>query len=71
MVKFRFPPSLWALCQSTSTFEIPKHVETLLFLSSDPNNYYHRRNEMTTTDNLDFKHHNYKEMRQVGKEAGV
>ncbi|NXA97953.1 CPXM2 protein, partial [Melanocharis versteri] len=37
----------------------------------DPNNYYHRRNEMTTTDNLDFKHHNYKEMRQVGKEVGV
>ncbi|NXL60886.1 CPXM2 protein, partial [Chordeiles acutipennis] len=37
----------------------------------DPNNYYHRRNEMTTTDNLDFKHHNYKEMRQVGKENGV
>ncbi|NWR76379.1 CPXM2 protein, partial [Centropus unirufus] len=36
----------------------------------DPNNYYHRRNEMTTTDNLDFKHHNYKEMRQVGREAG-
>ncbi|NWU56436.1 CPXM2 protein, partial [Dromas ardeola] len=35
----------------------------------DPNNYYHRRNEMTTTDNLDFKHHNYKEMRQVGKEV--
>uniref|UniRef100_A0A480KLX7 Inactive carboxypeptidase-like protein X2 isoform X3 n=1 Tax=Sus scrofa TaxID=9823 RepID=A0A480KLX7_PIG len=30
----------------------------------DPNNYYHRRNEMTTTDDLDFKHHNYKEMRQ-------
>ncbi|NXJ89037.1 CPXM2 protein, partial [Corythaixoides concolor] len=37
----------------------------------DPNNYYHRRNEMTTTDNLDFKHHNYKEMRQVGKGAHV
>ncbi|NXH16564.1 CPXM2 protein, partial [Bucco capensis] len=37
----------------------------------DPNNYYHRRNEMTTTDNLDFKHHNYKEMRQVGQEAGL
>ncbi|NWX83092.1 CPXM2 protein, partial [Nothoprocta ornata] len=35
----------------------------------DPNNYYHRRNEMTTTDNLDFKHHNYKEMRQVGTES--
>ncbi|EMP42207.1 Inactive carboxypeptidase-like protein X2 [Chelonia mydas] len=31
----------------------------------DPNNYYHRRNEMTTTDDLDFKHHNYKEMRQI------
>ncbi|NXB69768.1 CPXM2 protein, partial [Donacobius atricapilla] len=37
----------------------------------DPNNYYHRRNEMTTTDNLDFKHHNYKEMRQVGKGTGA
>ncbi|NWX49090.1 CPXM2 protein, partial [Steatornis caripensis] len=37
----------------------------------DPNNYYHRRNEMTTTDNLDFKHHNYKEMRQVSKETGA
>ncbi|XP_025253426.1 inactive carboxypeptidase-like protein X2 [Theropithecus gelada] len=33
----------------------------------DPNNYYHRRNEMTTTDDLDFKHHNYKEMRQLMK----
>ncbi|GAA6069612.1 inactive carboxypeptidase-like protein X2 isoform X1, partial [Tachysurus ichikawai] len=31
----------------------------------DPNNYYHRRNEITTTDKLDFRHHNYKEMRQV------
>ncbi|XP_014384335.1 PREDICTED: LOW QUALITY PROTEIN: inactive carboxypeptidase-like protein X2 [Myotis brandtii] len=31
----------------------------------DPNNYYHRRNEMTTTDDLDFRHHSYKEMRQV------
>ncbi|MEJ1273738.1 carboxypeptidase X 2 (M14 family) [Cricetulus griseus] len=33
----------------------------------DPNSYYHRRNEMTTTDDLDFKHHNYKEMRQLMK----
>ncbi|XP_045147326.1 inactive carboxypeptidase-like protein X2 [Echinops telfairi] len=33
----------------------------------DPNNYYHRRNEMTTTDDLDFKHHSYKEMRQLMK----
>lgn len=41
-----------------------------IFLSLDPNNYYHRRNEMTTTDDLDFKHHNYKEMRQVRPECG-
>ena len=33
--------------------------------SADPNNYYHRRNEVTTTDNLDFRHHSYKDMRQV------
>lgn len=33
----------------------------------DPNNYYHRRNEVITTDELDFKHHNYKEMRQLMK----
>ncbi|XP_023389533.1 inactive carboxypeptidase-like protein X2, partial [Pteropus vampyrus] len=38
-----------------------------VFLFLDPNNYYHRRNEMTTTDNLDFKHHSYKEMRQLMK----
>lgn len=31
----------------------------------DPNNYYHRRNEVITTDKLDFKHHSYKDMRQV------
>ncbi|XP_067100863.1 inactive carboxypeptidase-like protein X2 isoform X4 [Osmerus mordax] len=33
----------------------------------DPNNYYHRRNEVTTTDNLDFKHHSYKDMRHLMK----
>ncbi|KTG37517.1 hypothetical protein cypCar_00038729, partial [Cyprinus carpio] len=33
----------------------------------DPNNYYRRRNEVTTTDNLDFRHHSYKEMRQLMK----
>ncbi|XP_067285757.1 inactive carboxypeptidase-like protein X2 [Pseudorasbora parva] len=33
----------------------------------DPINYYHRRNEVTTTDNLDFRHHSYKEMRQLMK----
>lgn len=32
---------------------------------TDPNNYYHRRNEVITTDDLDFRHHSYKEMRQV------
>lgn len=42
-----------------------------IFLFLDPNNYYHRRNEMTTTDDLDFKHHNYKEMRQVRPEHGL
>lgn len=42
-------------------------VEILGCLLPDPNNYYHRRNEMITTDNLDFKHHNYKEMRQLMK----
>uniref|UniRef100_A0AAV2LJT2 Inactive carboxypeptidase-like protein X2 n=1 Tax=Knipowitschia caucasica TaxID=637954 RepID=A0AAV2LJT2_KNICA len=33
----------------------------------DPHNYYHRRNEVITTDELDFRHHNYKEMRQLMK----
>ncbi|XP_030058419.1 inactive carboxypeptidase-like protein X2 [Microcaecilia unicolor] len=42
-------------------------VEILGCPLPDPNNYYHRRNEMTTTDHLDFKHHNYKEMRQLMK----
>lgn len=41
-------------------------LQYVFFVIIDPNNYYHRRNEMTTTDNLDFKHHSYKEMRQVG-----
>lgn len=35
------------------------------WLPTDPNNYYHRRNEVITTDDLDFRHHSYKEMRQV------
>ncbi|XP_061083901.1 inactive carboxypeptidase-like protein X2 [Conger conger] len=42
-------------------------VEVLGCPMPDPNNYYHRRNEVTTTDNLDFKHHSYKEMRQLMK----
>ncbi|XP_077594416.1 inactive carboxypeptidase-like protein X2 [Stigmatopora nigra] len=33
----------------------------------DPNNYYHRRNEVITTDELDFSLHSYKEMRQLMK----
>ncbi|XP_077481310.1 carboxypeptidase X (M14 family), member 2 [Stigmatopora argus] len=33
----------------------------------DPNNYYHRRNEVITTDELDFTLHSYKEMRQLMK----
>lgn len=70
-MEFRLPPSLHVLWLSVFIFEIRKHTNILSFLFSDPNNYYHRRNEMTTTDNLDFKHHNYKEMRQVSKEAAV
>ncbi|XP_034716053.1 inactive carboxypeptidase-like protein X2 [Etheostoma cragini] len=42
-------------------------VEILGCPMPDPNNYYHRRNEVTTTDNLDFRHHSYKEMRQLMK----
>lgn len=38
---------------------LPPHTHT------DPNNYYHRRNEVITSDDLDFRHHSYKEMRQV------
>ncbi|TTC29617.1 Inactive carboxypeptidase-like protein X2 [Bagarius yarrelli] len=42
-------------------------VEILGCPLPDPNNYYHRRNEITTTDELDFRQHNYKEMRQLMK----
>ncbi|KAM4624172.1 LOW QUALITY PROTEIN: inactive carboxypeptidase-like protein X2 [Polymixia lowei] len=42
-------------------------VEILGCPMPDPNNYYHRRNEVTTTDNLDFRHHSYKEMRHLMK----
>uniref|UniRef100_A0A671Y5B1 Inactive carboxypeptidase-like protein X2 n=1 Tax=Sparus aurata TaxID=8175 RepID=A0A671Y5B1_SPAAU len=42
-------------------------VEILGCPMPDPNNYYHRRNEVITTDNLDFRHHSYKEMRQLMK----
>lgn len=27
---------------------------------------YYTQNEVVTTDNLDFRHHSYKDMRQVG-----
>uniref|UniRef100_A0A673CW37 Inactive carboxypeptidase-like protein X2 n=1 Tax=Sphaeramia orbicularis TaxID=375764 RepID=A0A673CW37_9TELE len=42
-------------------------VEVLGCPMPDPNNYYHRRNEVITTDDLDFRHHSYKEMRQLMK----
>ncbi|KAF6719357.1 Inactive carboxypeptidase-like protein X2 [Oryzias melastigma] len=42
-------------------------VEILGCPLPDPNNYYHRRNEVITTDDLDFKHHSHKEMRQLMK----
>uniref|UniRef100_A0A8C4NCL5 Uncharacterized protein n=1 Tax=Eptatretus burgeri TaxID=7764 RepID=A0A8C4NCL5_EPTBU len=35
----------------------------------DPNNYYYGRNEATTSDHLDFRHHDYKQMRQLMKEV--
>lgn len=38
---------------------------------TDPNNYYHRRNEVITTDDLDFRHHSYKEMRQVSRNLSL
>ncbi|XP_051883300.1 LOW QUALITY PROTEIN: inactive carboxypeptidase-like protein X2 [Pristis pectinata] len=47
--------------------DICMRVEILGCPMPDPNNYYHRRNEVTTTDELDFKHHSYKEMRQMMK----
>lgn len=40
-------------------------MSNFLNLIPDPDNYYHRRNEVITTDDLDFRHHSYKEMRQV------
>ncbi|XP_024913604.1 inactive carboxypeptidase-like protein X2 [Cynoglossus semilaevis] len=42
-------------------------VEILGCPLPDPNNYYHRRNEVITSDDLDFRHHSYKEMRQLMK----
>uniref|UniRef100_H3DQ18 Carboxypeptidase X, M14 family member 2 n=1 Tax=Tetraodon nigroviridis TaxID=99883 RepID=H3DQ18_TETNG len=42
-------------------------VEILGCPLPDPNNYYRRRNEVITTDKLDFKHHSYKDMRQLMK----
>ncbi|XP_056285484.1 inactive carboxypeptidase-like protein X2 isoform X1 [Pseudoliparis swirei] len=42
-------------------------VEILGCPMPDPNNYYHRRNEVITTDDLDFRHHSYKDMRQLMK----
>lgn len=38
---------------------------------TDPNNYYRRRNEVITTDELDFTLHSYKEMRQVSCSAAL
>ncbi|RLV76319.1 hypothetical protein DV515_00017104 [Chloebia gouldiae] len=32
--------------------------------------YYTQQNEVTSTDNLDFRHHSYKDMRQVGSAGG-
>ncbi|CAK6956770.1 inactive carboxypeptidase-like protein X2 [Scomber scombrus] len=50
-----------------SSGSICMRVEILGCPMPDPNNYYHRRNEVITTDDLDFRHHSYKEMRQLMK----
>uniref|UniRef100_A0A8C2KDE9 Carboxypeptidase X, M14 family member 2 n=1 Tax=Cyprinus carpio TaxID=7962 RepID=A0A8C2KDE9_CYPCA len=50
-----------------SSGSICMRVEIMGCPMPDPNNYYRRRNEVTTTDNLDFRHHSYKEMRQLMK----
>lgn len=47
--------------------DVCMRVEILGCPMPDPNNYYHRRNEVITSDELDFKHHSYKEMRQMMK----
>uniref|UniRef100_A0A3P9LVV6 Inactive carboxypeptidase-like protein X2 n=1 Tax=Oryzias latipes TaxID=8090 RepID=A0A3P9LVV6_ORYLA len=50
-----------------SSGSICMRVEILGCPMPDPNNYYHRRNEVITSDDLDFRHHIYKEMRQLMK----
>lgn len=38
--------------------------------STAVSSYYSQQNEVTSTDNLDFRHHTYKDMRQVGTAGG-
>lgn len=33
--------------------------------------YYTQQNEVTSSDNLDFRHHSYKDMRQVSTVTGI
>lgn len=42
----------------------------VLVLSTAVSSYYTQQNEVTSTDNLDFRHHSYKDMRQVGTAGG-
>ncbi|XP_059506804.1 inactive carboxypeptidase-like protein X2 [Stegostoma tigrinum] len=35
----------------------------------DPNNFFYWKQEMTSSDDLDFKHHNYQELRRVMREV--
>lgn len=39
--------------------------------STAVSSYYTQQNEVTSTDNLDFRHHSYKDMRQVGTAWGA
>ncbi|XP_072423865.1 inactive carboxypeptidase-like protein X2, partial [Chiloscyllium punctatum] len=34
-----------------------------------PNNFFYWKQEVTSSDDLDFKHHNYQELRQVMREV--
>ncbi|MGH0158501.1 UNVERIFIED_CONTAM: hypothetical protein FKN15_036238 [Acipenser sinensis] len=56
----RILPQSWngSLCMRLEVLGCPVY---------SPNSYQYRQNEATSLDDLDFRHHNYKEMRQMMK----
>ncbi|XP_041089422.1 inactive carboxypeptidase-like protein X2 isoform X4 [Polyodon spathula] len=56
----RILPQSWngSLCMRLEVLGCPVY---------SPNSYQYRQNEVTSLDDLDFRHHNYKEMRQMMK----